>query len=211
MTEAKSRPIRILLVDDHAMLRDGVSAIVGLQPDMEIVGEAENGADALESFRRLRPDVTLMDLQMPVLGGVEATASIRTEFPAARIIMLTTYAGDVQAVRALRAGAFGYLLKTSLRKELIEAIRAVHEGKRRVLPEIAVEIAVHAGEEPLSDREITILAFVARGLANKQIAWELSISEDTVKAHMKSIFSKLDVKDRTHAVTTAAKRGIIEL
>lgn len=211
MEAERTRPVRLLVADDHPLLREGVTAIIQRQPDMEVIGEAENGAEAIESFRRLRPDVTLMDLQMPVVGGVEATIAIRGEFPSARIIILTTYAGDVQAVRALKAGAAGYLLKTSLRKEMIDAIRAVHAGQRRVISEIANEIAVHAGDDSLSEREISILSLISAGRANKQIAWELSISEDTVKAHLKSVFSKLDVGDRTHAVTVAAKRGIIAL
>lgn len=207
----REKRIKVLIVDDHAMLREGVAAILSRQPDMEVVGEAEDGAEAIECYRRLRPDVTLMDLQMPNIGGVEATAALRREFPGARIVILTTYAGDVQAVRALRAGAAGYLLKSSLRKELVEAVRTVHAGNRRVHTDLAVEIALHAGDDPLSEREVKILSLIAAGRANKQIAWELSISEDTVKSHMKSIFSKLNVGDRTHAVTVAARRGIIEL
>lgn len=206
-----TRTIRVLTVDDHPMLREGVASVIELQPDMAVVGEAENGAEALERFRTLKPDVTLMDLQMPVMGGLEAIRAIRAEFPTARIIVLTTYAGDVQALRALKAGAFGYLLKSSLRKELLETIRAVHAGRRHLPAEIAHEIALRAAEDALSEREIDILGLVARGKANKEIARSLSISEETVKAHMKNIFAKLDVGDRTQAVTTAAKRGIIDL
>ena len=205
------RPISILLVDDHPMLREGVAAVIQLQPDMVLVGEAEDGRAAVDSFLRLQPDVTLMDLQMPGMGGVEAIQAIRAESPGARILVLTTYAGDVQALRAMKAGAAGYLLKSSLRKELIETIRTIHAGRRHVSAEIASEIAVHAVDERLSDREIAILSLVANGHANKQIAWKLSISEETVKAHLKSIFAKLDVADRTHAVTVAARRGFIEL
>lgn len=203
--------IRILVVDDHPVLRDGVAAILQNQADMEMVGEARNGGEAVERFRALRPDVTLMDLQMPGMNGVDAIAAIRTEYPGARIIVLTTYAGDVQAVRALKAGALGYLLKNSLRTELIEAIRDVHRGKRRVQRDVADEIALHVVDEALTEREIAILRLVAIGKANKQVGAELGLSEETIKGHLKNIFSKLDVADRTHAVTVAARRGIIEL
>jgi DNA-binding NarL/FixJ family response regulator len=205
------RTIRILTVDDHPILRDGLTAIIELQSDMQVVGEAASGAEALAAFRSLRPDVTLMDLQMPGVGGVEAIQAIRAEFPMARIIVLTTYASDAKAVRALKAGAVGYLLKSSVRKELLDTIRAVNAGHRRIPPEIANEIAVHAGEDMLSEREMAVLRLVAEGQANKQIAWRLQISEDTVKSHLKNIFAKLDVADRTHAVTVAVRRGIIEL
>ncbi|MCX8477443.1 MAG: response regulator transcription factor [Sphingomonas sp.] len=204
-------PIRILAVDDHPVLRDGIAAILAPQEDMELVGEASDGAEAVAAFRNLRPDVALMDIQMPVMDGLAAITAIRGEFRNARIIVLTTYEGDVQAVRALKAGAAAYLLKTSLRKELLDAIRAVHAGRRYVPAEIAQEIALHAGDDPLSARELAILQLVAQGRANKAIAWELSISEDTVKAHLKSVFAKLDVHDRTHAVTTALRRGIVAL
>ncbi len=193
------------------MLREGIASVVHPQVDMLLVGEAEDGAQAVEAFRRLRPDVTLMDLQMPNLNGVDAIIHIRREFPAARIIVLTTYVGDALELRALRAGAVGYLLKGTLRKELLEAIRAVHAGRRYIPAEIAQEIALHTGEEALSDREIGVLKLVALGRANKEIAHALSISEDTVKGHLKSIFTKLDVGDRTEAVTLAARRGIIDL
>ncbi|MBC9034441.1 response regulator transcription factor [Sphingomonas sp. JC676] len=210
-TPDPARPIRIMTVDDHPALRDGIAAIVELQPDMLLVGEVSNGAEAIAAFANLRPDVVLMDLQMPVMGGIDAIAAIRKESRNARIIVLTTYDGDVQAARALKAGAAAYLLKSSLRKELLDTIRSVHAGRRYIPPEIAQEIALHAADEPLSEREIGILQLVAAGNANKEIAWRLSISEDTVKAHMKSIFGKLDVNDRTHAVTAALKRGVIEL
>jgi DNA-binding NarL/FixJ family response regulator len=203
--------IRILVVDDHPVLRDGVAAILQNQADMEMVGEARNGEEAVERFRELRPDVTLMDLQMPGMNGVDAIAAIRTEYPGARIIVLTTYAGDVQAVRALKAGALGYLLKNSLRTELIDAIRDVHRGQRRVQRDVADEIALHVVDETLTEREIAILRLVAIGKANKQVGAELGLSEETIKGHLKNIFSKLDVADRTHAVTVAARRGIIEL
>jgi DNA-binding NarL/FixJ family response regulator len=211
MTAASVSVIRVLAVDDHPVLREGLIAMIDCQPDMRVVGQASNGIEAVESFRALRPDVTLMDLQMPDVGGVEAIETIRGETPSARIIVLTTYAGDAKAVRALKAGAVGYLLKSSVRKELLETIRAVHTGQRCIPPEIAHEIAVHSGEDMLSARELSVLRLVATGNANKQIAWQLAIAEDTVKAHLKSIFAKLDVADRTHAVTLAIKRGMIEL
>lgn len=203
--------IRVLVVDDHPVLRDGVAAILENQTDMTMVGEARDGSEAVERFRALRPDVTLMDLQMPGMNGVDAIIAIRSEHPGARIIVLTTYAGDVQAVRALKAGATGYLLKSSLRTELIDAIRNVHRGQRHVHRDVADEIALHVIDEALTEREIAVLRLVSIGKANKQVASELGLSEETVKGHLKSIFSKLDVADRTHAVTVAARRGIIEL
>lgn len=205
------KPIRILAVDDHPALRDGIAAIIETQQDMVLVGEAANGVEAIAAFRRVRPDVTLMDLQMPEIGGVDAIKAIREEWPDARIIVLTTYAGDVQAVRALKAGAAGYLLKTSLRKDLLHCIRAVHAGQTHLPADVALDIAIHVASDNLSEREIEILRCVAGGNANKVIAWRLSVSEATVKAHLKSIFAKLDVADRTHAVTVAVRRGIIEL
>lgn len=204
-------PIRLLIVDDHAIVREGVASLIAPEADMVVVGEAENGAEGEEAYHRLRPDIVLMDLQMPEKDGVEAITGIRAKAPNARIIVLTTYEGDVAAMRALKAGACGYLLKNSLRKELIDTIRAVHAGKRYVLPKIAQEIALHAAEEQLTAREVAILEQVAAGKANKLIAWELSVSEDTVKSHLRSVFSKLDVNDRTQAVTVALKRGIISL
>ena len=206
-----ARPIRVLAVDDHPVLREGIAAILEAQPDITLVGTAENGIQAIEQYHALRPDIVLMDLQMPQMGGIEAIEAIHRDVPKAHIIVLTTYDGDVQAVRALKAGAAAYLLKSSLRRELLDTIRSVHSGRRHVPPDIAQQIALHAADEPLSKRELSILALVADGKANKQIAWELSISEETVKAHMKSIFAKLDVADRTHAVTAAIRRGIIEL
>jgi DNA-binding NarL/FixJ family response regulator len=205
------RKIRVLVVDDHPVLRDGVAAALDNQNDMVMVGEARNGKEAVECFRTLHPDVTLMDLQMPGMNGVDAIAAIRSEDPEARIIVLTTYTGDVQAVRALKAGAVGYLLKSGLRTELIDAIRDVYRGQRHVHRDIANEIAMHVVDEALTEREIEILRLVASGQANKQVASKLGLSEETVKGHLKNIFSKLDVADRTHAVTVAARRGIIEL
>ncbi|SNS31713.1 two component transcriptional regulator, LuxR family [Sphingomonas laterariae] len=204
-------PIRLMTVDDHPLLRDGLAALIRPQPDIELIAEAADGKEALDHFRRFRPDVTLMDLQMPDGGGHEAIRAIRAEFATARIIVLTTYADEAKAVRALKAGAVGYLLKNAVRRELLDTIRAVHAGQRRIPPEIACKIAAHIGDEELSEREISVLQLAAGGNANKQIAWQLSISEDTVKAHMKSIFAKLEASDRTHAVAIAARRGFIEI
>jgi len=203
--------IRILTVDDHQLLREGIAAVLYSQTDMTVVGAAGNAREAIESFRRLQPDVTLMDLRLPDMSGIEAISVIRNEYPNARIIVLTTYAGDAQAAAALRAGAAGYLLKTLVTKELVETIRAVHAGKRRVPPEIATEIAEHVADDALTEREIEVLRRVAAGKSNKLIAAELDISEGTVKNHMKSILPKLDASDRTHAVMIALKRGILDV
>jgi len=208
---AGGNPIRILCVDDHPVLREGIAAILASEADMALVAEAGNGREAIEQFRTHRPDVTLMDLQMPVMSGGEAIVAIRKEFPDARIIVLTTYSGDVQADRAFRAGAYGYLLKNMLRKELVETIRTVHSGRRRIPPEIAVEMAEHHADDSLTEREIDVLRQVASGNANKIVADHLEISEETVKAHMRKILSKLGANDRTHAVAIAVKRGIIDL
>lgn len=205
------KPIRILVVDDHPLLREGVAAILEDASDMSVIGEAGDGAEAVKQFRILQPDVTLMDLQMPGVNGLAAIMAIRADYPQARILVLTTYAGDVQAVRALKAGATGYLLKSSLRTEMLDAIRNVHRGRRHVQGDVAAEIALHVADEALSERETAVLRHVAVGKANKEIARALSLSEETVKAHLKNIFAKLDVADRTHAVTVAARRGIIEL
>lgn len=206
-----NRSIRLLCVDDHLLLREGIAAVIEGQTDMELVGMARNGAEAIEIFRRLRPDVTLMDLRMPDMDGIQAITAIRAEFPAARFIVLTTYPGDVQALGALKAGALGYLLKSTLGTELVDAIRTVHAGKRRIPAEIAAEIGQHAADDALTAREVEVLRRVAAGQSNKRIAAELAISESTVKAHVRSILPKLNASDRTHAVTIALKRGIFDL
>ena len=203
--------IRILAVDDHPMLREGIASLVASQSDMKLVAEASTGLEALEQFRNHRPDLTLMDLQMPDMDGIEAMVAIRGEFPEARIIVLTTYKGDVQVLRALKAGARAYLLKGLLRKELLETIRAVHRGEKRISPEVAAVLADHLVDEALTSREIEVLRLIAGGNANKLIGDQLSITEGTVKGYVKSILSKLGAKDRTHAVTVALKRGIIHL
>lgn len=203
--------IRILTVDDHALLREGIAALVNGEPDMKLVGQASNGEGAIEQFRLLRPDVTLMDIQMPGTNGVEAINQIRSEFPNARIIVLSTYAGDAQILRALKAGARAYTLKGHVHRELLDTIRAVDAGQKRIPPEIAAELAEHAGDEELTQREIDVLRLVASGNANKQIADRLSIAEATVKNHVMNIMSKLGASDRTHAVTIALTRGLIVL
>jgi DNA-binding NarL/FixJ family response regulator len=203
--------IRVLTVDDHPLLREGVAVLIDTQSDMQLIGEASNGREALEQFRTHHPDITLMDLQMPEMSGIDAISAIRGEFPEARIIVLTTYAGDSQISRALKAGARGYLLKGMLRQELLETIRAVHAGQRRLSSEAAAEIAEHATDDVLTPREIDILRLIAKGNANKEIAGQLSLNGDTVKGHVKNIFAKLGVHDRTHAVTIGLKRGIIDL
>ena len=210
-TTQDSKVIRVLTVDDHLLLREGIAAVLEGQEDMVLVGEASNGREAVECFRRLQPNVTLMDLRMPDMSGLEAIAAIRADFPDARIIVLTTYTGDAQAAAALKAGAAGYLLKNLVRKELIETIRTVHAGKRRIPPEIATGIAEHVADDTLTNREIEVLRGVAAGKSNKLIAAELDIAEGTVKTHMKSILPKLDASDRTHAVMIALRRGILDL
>ena len=210
MTSPNS-PIRVLVVDDHPLMREGIAAVIAGQSDLVLAGEASDGREAVEAYEALGPDVVLMDLRMPGMDGIEAIAAIRARWPQARIIVLTTYRGDVQVVRALSAGASGYLLKSLLRRELLDTIRDVHGGARRVPPEIAAGIAEHLSDESLSARELDVLQSVAAGNANKLVAAELGISEETVKAHMKNILAKLGARDRTHAVTIAIKRGIIEL
>lgn len=203
--------IRILSVDDHLLLREGIASVLEGESDMTLVGEAANGLEAIQLFKRHRPDVVLMDLRMPDMNGLDAIAAIRAEAPSARIIVLTTYAGDVQALAALKAGACGYLLKSMLRKELLDTIRAVHAGKRCIPAEIAADIAHHAVENALTAREICVLKLVADGNSNKAVASQLEISESTVKAHMKSILPKLEANDRTHAVIIALRRGILDV
>jgi DNA-binding NarL/FixJ family response regulator len=202
--------IRILAVDDHALFRGGVAALVAHQSDMSLVGEASNGVEAIQKFRALRPDVTLMDLQMPEMNGLDASIAILGEFSEARIIVLTTYTGDVQVMRALKAGARAYLLKNLLYKELVETIRAVHAGKKSLSPEISYQVAEHATDDALNAGEIEVLRLIAGGNANKEIAAQLSIPEETVKGRVRSILAKLGAKDRTHAATIGLKRGIIE-
>lgn len=203
--------IRILTVDDHPLLREGIAALVNTEADMKIVAEASSGEQAIELFRKYRPDVTLMDIQMPGLNGVDTIREIQHEFANARFIILTTYAGDVQMIRALRAGARAYLLKGYVHRELLATIRAVHAGQRKIPPEVAAELADHATDQELTARETEILRLIADGNSNKQVADQLSIGEATVKSHMTNILSKLQANDRTHAVAIALRRGIIEL
>jgi DNA-binding NarL/FixJ family response regulator len=205
------KPIRILAVDDHALLLEGIAALIADQADMKIVAEASTGRQAIEQFRMHKPDVTLMDLQMPEMNGIDAMIAVRGEFPDARFIVLTTYSGDVQVVRALKAGARGYLLKSHLRKELLDTIRAVHAGQKRIPADLAAQLADHLSDDSLTAREIEVLRLIASGNANKVIADKLCITEETVKGHVKNILSKLSANDRTHAVTIGLKRGIIDL
>jgi DNA-binding NarL/FixJ family response regulator len=202
--------IRVLVVDDHPLMREGIVAVIEKEPDISVVGEANDGQEAIAAYDRCRPDVTLMDLQMPAMNGIEAIRAIRSQFPHARFVVLTTYQGDVQALRALKAGATGYLLKSMIWKDLPESIRVVHAGRRRIPPEVAAALAEHVTDDLLSDREVEVLRRVAVGISNKVIAVELSVSEATIKAHMKNILAKLGANDRTHAVTIAVKRGFLE-
>lgn len=203
--------IRILTVDDHRLIRQGISGLVATQPDMQVIAEAADGRDALRQFRVHRPDITLMDLQMPEMSGFDAIVAIRGEYPEARIIVLTTYAGDAQALRALKAGARAYLLKDALDKELLDAIRAVHSGRKAISPEVSFQLAEHATDEALTPGEVRVLRLVAEGKGNKEIAASLSTSEATVKGQVQSILSKLGASDRTHAAMIGLKRGIIQL
>src|SRR5260370_26427180 len=204
-------PIRVLAVDDHQLIRTGIATLLLPESDMELVGEASNGREAITKFRECRPDVTLMDLQMPEMSGFDSILAIRGEFPRARIIVLTTYDGDVQAQRAIKAGAQAYLLKTLLHKELLQTMRAVHAGRKAMAPEIATQVAEHTGEEGLTVKEIEVLRLIATGNANKEIAARLSTTEETVKSRVKNILDKLGANDRTHPVTIGFKRAIIDL
>lgn len=204
-------PIRIMAVDDHPMIREGIAGLVSTQADLKLVAEAASGREAIQQFRMHRPDVTLMDIRMPAMSGLDAISAIRVEFPHARFIVLTTYAGDVQALRAMRAGAQAYLLKDTLRRELLDTIRAVHTGKKTLSPEVSFQLAEHLADDPLTPAEIRVLRLVAEGNANKEIASQLSLSIETVNGHVRNILSKLDAKDRTHAAMIGLKRGIIEM
>lgn len=206
-----SKRIRILAVDDHPILRQGIAGLIADESDMTLVAEASNGREAIQQFRAHRPDVTLMDLQMPEMNGLDAMIAIRGEFPEARIIVLTTYAGDVQARRALQAGARAYLLKNSLHKELLDTIRAVHAGRKNLSPEVSFDLAEHAAEDTLSPLEVRVLRLIADGNSNKEIAARLSVTEDSAKGHVRNILSKLGANDRTHAAMIGIKRGIIEV
>jgi DNA-binding NarL/FixJ family response regulator len=208
---SESGAIRILVVDDHPVVRQGVAGLVGGNPDMSIVGQASNGREAIQQFRTHHPDIVLMDLQMPEMNGLDALMAIRDEAPDARIIMLTTYAGDVQVLRAIKAGARGYLLKSALHRELLETIRAVHAGKKSLSAEASYELAEHATDDTLTPAEVRVLRLIAEGNANKEIAMQLSVSEETVKGQVRNILSKLGAKDRTHAAMIGLKRGIIQL
>jgi len=206
-----SAPIRVLAVDDHPVVREGVAGLVRVQPDMTLVAEAANGREAIQQFRTHRPDVTLMDLQMPEMNGLDTLIAIRSEFPEAKVIMLTTYEGDVHILRALKAGAQGYLLKSTLHSDLLRTIRAVHAGKKSLSPEVSFQVAEHMSDDALTPAEIAVLRLIAAGNANKEIADQLGVTEDTVKGRVKSILSKLDANDRTHAAMIAVKRGIIDV
>jgi DNA-binding NarL/FixJ family response regulator len=206
-----SHPIRVLVVDDHPLLRQGIAALIAAESDVTLAGACSSGPEAIRQFPQLRPDVTLMDLQMPEMSGLDAMIAIRREWPDARVVILTTYTGDAQIVRAMKAGAAGYLAKDSVPEELINTIRSVHAGRKTVSPQVAVKLAAHASDDPLTPAEIDVLHLIAAGNTNKLIGDRLHITEDTVKARVKNILSKLDANDRTHAVTIALKRGIIDL
>jgi len=206
-----SSQIGVLAVDDHPLVRGGIGGLVGVQADMTLLGEASDGREAIQKFRTLHPDITLMDLQMPEMNGLDVLIAIRTEFPDAKVIVLTTYSGDVQIIRALKAGAQAYLLKSTLHKELLDTIHAVHAGRKTLSPEVSCQVAEHVADDALTPAEISVLRLIARGNANKKIADQLSITEETVKSRVKCILSKLDANDRTHAAMIGLRRGIIEL
>lgn len=208
-TMNQTSPIRILSVDDHPLLRSGLGALIGTQPDMQLVGEAANGKEAVQLHRQLIPDVTLMDLQMPDMSGLDAIIAIRSEQPGARIIVLTTFSGDVLAQRALKAGAQAYVLKSLVRTEILNTIRLVHKGEKRIQADVAAELAKHTADAALTMRELEVLKLVASGFANKEISARLYINEETTKSHVKNILAKLGARDRTHAVSLGLKRGII--
>jgi len=209
MSQGSAKQIRVLVVDDHPLMRDGIVSMIDSEPDMKVIAQASNGLEAIECFERHRPDVTLMDLKMAKMDGVSAIEAICRAHPGARILVLTTYKGDVQALRALNAGACGYLLKSMIRKDLVDALRAARQGTRQIVSEVAADIGRHALDEPLSSREIEVLREVSAGRANKQVAAHLDLSEETVKTHMRNILAKLNAQDRTHAVVIALQRGII--
>lgn len=207
----KQEPIGILTVDDHQLLRAGVGALIANQSDMKLIGEASSGREAIEQYRQLRPDVVLMDLQMPDMNGIDAIIAIRSEFPSAKVVVLTTYAGDALAQRALKAGAQAYILKSLVRHDLLETIRAVHAGSKRIAPDVAIEIAQHTADGALTAREIEVLTLIAAGHSNKGIATRLSVTEETIKMHVGNVLAKLGANGRAHAVTLGLKRGIIQL
>ncbi len=211
MAASTGKPITVLVADDHPIIREGIAAVIQGEGDMLLIAEAGTGKQAIELFDEHRPDVTLMDLQMPEMDGVAATAAIRAKWSNARIVILTTFRGDAQALRSLHAGASGYLLKSTIRSDLLEAIRAVHAGERRIPNEVAAELAAHVTDDALSARELDVLRLVAAGHSNRRAAARLCVTEETVKSHMNNIMSKLSVRDRTHAVMVALKRGIIEI
>ena len=206
-----TEPIRILIVDDHPLLQEGIALVVDHEPDMQVVGSAATGRESIVMFEKLRPTLVLMDLRLPDMSGVDALIAIRTKSPTAKVIILTTFEGDAEVNRALKAGAAGYLLKTMPRKQIVESMRQIHAGRRRIDPEVAAKLAEHMGEETLSQRETEILKQVAEGSRNKEIAADLSLSEETIKSHMKNILEKLGATDRTQAVSIAVRRGIMQL